>query len=262
MLEVENLTVTYISRAGRNAVVRNVSFELDSGEIVGLVGESGSGKSAAVHAIAALPRPVKSEISGVVNLNGRDLMQISARELRQIHGTELGFVGQNPFGCLQPTLPLHKQFHNVLKAHKRTRSRRDSRNQAQAALEAVGIPEPDRVLRGYSHQLSGGMAQRVVIAMSTILRPKLLIADEPTTALDPTVQIQILDLLARLRDELETTILIVTHDLGVVATYCGRALVMNNGVMVEEGVVNMLFDAPAHPYTRELLGVDLEEAAV
>ena len=106
------------------------------------------------------------------------------------------------------------------------------------------------------------MAQRVVIAMSTILRPKLLIADEPTTALDPTVQIQILDLLARLRDELETTILIVTHDLGVVATYCGRALVMNNGVMVEEGVVNMLFDAPAHPYTRELLGVDLEEAAV
>jgi ABC-type dipeptide/oligopeptide/nickel transport system ATPase component len=257
MLNVEDLNVTYVTKAARNPVVRNVSFEVHDGEMVGLVGESGSGKSAAIHAIAALPRPVKSIIAGRVELDGRDLLTLPSRELRQIHGTELGFVGQNPFGCLQPTLALHKQFHNVLKAHKRTKSKADSRRQAQAALESVGIPEPDRVLAGYAHQLSGGMAQRVVIAIATVLEPKLLIADEPTTALDPTVQIQILDVLADLRDRRGTSVLIVTHDLGVVATYCGRALVMKAGLIVEEGSVQTLFDAASHPYTRELFADEL-----
>ena len=261
MLKVEDLNVTYVSRSGDHAVVRDVSFELNEGEMVGLVGESGSGKSAAIHAIACLPRPVKSVITGRAELAGRDLLTLTRRQVRSLHGTQLGFVGQNPFGCLQPTLTLHKQFHNVLKAHERTTSKVDSRRQALMALESVGIPEPDRVLAGFAHQLSGGMAQRVVIAIATILRPKLLIADEPTTALDPTVQIQILDVLADLRAQQGTTVLIVTHDLGVVATYCSRALVMKSGLIVEEGAIETLFENAAHPYTRELFADDLPAAA-
>ena len=257
LLEVGDLTVTYTTRGGSSTVVSGMSFGLDHGELVGLVGESGSGKSAAIHAIAGLPRPVKTTITGAVRLDGQDVLTMSHKELRQIHGTELAFVGQNPFGCLQPTLALHKQFHNVLKAHRRTGSKAQSRTKAEAALEAVGIPEPNRVLRGYAHQLSGGMAQRVVIAMATVLEPRLLFADEPTTALDPTVQVQILDVLAGLRDQRGTAILIVTHDLGVVAQYCSRAMVMHDGRMVEEGSVSALFDAPKHPYTQELLGADL-----
>ena len=261
MLEVNELCVTYVSRGGTNQVVRDLSFSLGAGEMVGLVGESGSGKSAAIHAIAALPRPVKSVITGAVHLNGRDLLSLPPKQVRQIHGTELGFVGQNPFGCLQPTLALHKQFHNILKAHRRTSSKADSRRQAQAALEGVGILEPDRVLRGYAHHLSGGMAQRVVIAMATALRPRMLIADEPTTALDPTVQIQILDVLSDLRDREGTTLLIVTHDLGVVAAYCSRVLVMKSGLVVEQGDVQTLFETPAHPYTRELFAQEELSAA-
>jgi peptide/nickel transport system ATP-binding protein len=261
MLEVSDLCVTYISRAGNHEVVQDVNFSLEAGEMVGLVGESGSGKSAAIHAIAALPRPVKSVITGAVRVNGRDLLSLPAKQVRQIHGAELGFVGQNPFGCLQPTLALHKQFHNVLRAHSRTSSKSDSRRQAEAALESVGILEPDRVLRGYAHHLSGGMAQRVVIAMATVLRPRLLIADEPTTALDPTVQIQILDVLSDLRDRDGTTVLIVTHDLGVIAAYCSRVLVMKSGIVVEQGDVQTLFDTPAHPYTRELFGHEMEVSA-
>lgn len=253
IFRVEHVGVSYVTRAGEKSVVRDVSFTVDRGTMVGLVGESGSGKSALVHAVAALPRAVRAVVTGSVELAGRNVLEASGKDLRSLHGPEIGFVGQNPFGCLHPILPLGKQFHHVLKAHGRTKSRADSHAQAEAALEGVGIHRAPRVLSGYAHELSGGMAQRVVIAMATMLRPALLIADEPTTALDPTVQVQILDLLDALRRQHDMAILVVTHDLGIVANYCQSALVMKDGVVVEQGAVEALFQHPAHPYTRELL---------
>jgi len=261
ILEVEALTVDYHTPDGDVRVVDEVSFEVGRREIVGLVGESGSGKSAIVHAVSALPRSVLSTLGGAVRLDGIDVLNPTRADLRRLHGTTLGFVGQNPFGSLHPTLTIARQFHDVLKAHKRTASRRQSREIAEAALEQVGIREAGRVLSGYANQLSGGMAQRVVIAIAAVLRPKLFIADEPTTALDPTVQIQILDVLAGLRDALGMSILIVTHDLGVVANYCERMLVMRAGTLVEQGTIEKLFREPEHPYTRELLRSDDAEGA-
>lgn len=256
ILAVQDLKVVYTTRHQSNVVVRDVSFDVDTAQIVGLVGESGSGKSAAIHAIARLPRPVQTTVTGTVVLGGRDLLTVGRKELRRLRGTHLGFVGQNPFGFLHPTLRVGKQFHDMLRAHGRTRSKAESYAIARTALESVGIHAADQVVNGYAHQLSGGMAQRVVIAMATVMHPKLLIADEPTTALDPTVQIQILDLLARLRDEQGMSILIVTHDLGVVANYCQNALVMKSGSVVEQGPVGQLITAPTHPYTRELFAAD------
>ncbi len=258
MLTVSDLDVDYITRRGTNRVVSDMNFTVDDGQMVGLVGESGSGKSAAMHAVAGLPRSVKARITGTVELQGRDILTASSRDLRRIHGTVLGFIGQNPFGCLHPILSIGRQFHIVLKTHGRTRSSAQSHDIAAAALDSVGIPNPARVLSGYAHQLSGGMAQRVVVAMATVLSPEVLIADEPTTALDPTVQVQILDLLTELRLTRNMAILIVTHDLGVVANYCQKVLVMNSGQLLEQGSAEKLFSTPEHPYTRELL---LEEAA-
>ena len=252
VLRVGDLAVCYLTRTGPKTVVRDVSFTVDSDTMVGLVGESGSGKSALVHAVAGLPRSVTAVVTGSVELEGEDLLHASPRAMRRIHGTRIGFVGQNPFGCLHPILPLHKQFHHVLKAHGKARSRADSRAQAAAALDAVGIQQPERVLAGYAHELSGGMAQRAVIAMATVLRPRLLIADEPTTALDPTVQVQILDLLDSLRLQQHMAVLVVSHDLGLVANYCQTALVMKDGRVVEQGAVRDLFENPKHPYTAEL----------
>jgi ABC-type dipeptide/oligopeptide/nickel transport system ATPase component len=256
MLTVNGLCVDYITRSGTKRVVDNMSFSIEPGEMLGLVGESGSGKSAAMHAVAGLPRSVKADITGSVTLQDQDMLTASRRELRRIHGPVLGFVGQNPFGCLHPILPIAKQFHLALKTHGKTKSREQSRASALAALESVGIPNPKRVLDGYAHQLSGGMAQRVVIAMATVMGPKLLIADEPTTALDVTVQVQILDVLADLRENSDVAVMIVTHDLGIVANYCQKVLVMKSGTIVEQGTVQDLFLSPTHPYTRELLVED------
>lgn len=253
MLTVEDLNVDYTTRRGTKRVVHDMNFTIGAGEMVGLVGESGSGKSAAMHAVAGLPRSVKATITGRVDLDETDLLSASTREMKKVHGPVLGFIGQNPFGCLHPILTIEKQFHLVLTTHGRSRSRAQTRELALAALDSVGIPNPQRVLGGYAHQLSGGMAQRVVIAMATVLKPRLLIADEPTTALDPTVQIQILEVLTELRRSQNVAILIVTHDLGVVANYCQQVLVMKDGRLVEQGNVQKLFTSPDHPYTRELL---------
>jgi ABC-type dipeptide/oligopeptide/nickel transport system ATPase component len=256
ILQVTSLGVSYVTHAGSKTIVSGVSFTADSATMTGLVGESGSGKSATVHAIASLPRSVQAVVTGSVKLKDHDILGASQRNLRRIHGGEIGFVGQNPFGCLHPVLPLHKQFHYILEAHHKTKSRSDSRDQASAALESVGIRQPMRALDGYAHELSGGMAQRVVIAMATVLKPALLIADEPTTALDATVQVQILDLLDSLRKQDQMAILIVTHDMGVVANYCQSALVMKDGIVVEQGPIRGLYEHPSNPYTRELFTED------
>lgn len=252
VLSVKDLGIEYLAKEGAKPIVSDISFDVEAGDMVSLVGESGSGKSALVHVIAALPRSVQSRVKGSVDLLGYDMINTPAKQLREMRGTRLGFVGQNPFGLLHPILPLERQFHHVLSAHKKTKSKADSAKLAEATLESVGIRDPRSVLKGYANQLSGGMAQRVVIGMATIMEPEILIADEPTTALDPTVQVQILDLIASLNRERGMTVLIVTHDLGVVANYCDKALVLMRGELVEEGSVSALFTDPKHPYTREL----------
>jgi len=259
LLTVENLSIDYHTRDGDLRVVDDISFHVNEAEIVGLVGESGSGKSAVIHAVAGLPRNVIATSHGRVTIDGSDMLTAGHRELRALHGSRIGFVGQNPFGSLHPTLKISTQFHNVLKAHGKTSSRRESFELATETLKLVGIREPERVLRGYANQLSGGMAQRVVIGIAAVLKPRFFIADEPTTALDPTVQIQILEVLRGLRESLGMSILIVTHDLGVVANYCDRMLVMRSGSLLEQGAVRDLFSDATHPYTRELLDVDAHE---
>lgn len=253
MLEVRDLRTHFLTRAGAVKAVNGVSFDVPDGRIVGLVGESGCGKTATVRSILGLvPRPGRV-VGGSAVLDGVDLVGQRARDLRRIRGNTIGFIAQNPFGALNPILRIHKQFHNVVRAHRPKVSRQQSRTMAAAMLEAVGIADPDRVLDGHAHELSGGMAQRVIIAMSLVLDPHLVIADEPTTALDVTIQRQILELIRSLLADGERSMLLVTHDLGVVAQYCDDVVVMYAGKVVETGPVVEVFDRPAHPYTLALL---------
>jgi len=217
------------------------------------VGESGCGKSATVRTVLGLVRYPGRVVEGEVLLDGKDLLRASKRELRQVRGDKIGFVAQNPFAALNPILKIERQFHNVITAHRGRSSKSSTRRQAREMLVAVGIPGPDRILDGYAHELSGGMAQRVVIAMALVLDPQLVIADEPTTALDVTIQGQILDLLKRKSVDEGRSLVLVTHDLGVVAQYCDRVVVMYAGKVVETGPVKEVLGGPSHPYTLGLL---------
>jgi oligopeptide/dipeptide ABC transporter ATP-binding protein len=221
------------------------------GEIVGLVGESGSGKSlTALSILRLVPRP--GRVSGRVDLDGEDLLSLPEAALRQVRGGRVGMVFQEPASALNPVLSVGFQVAEAVRAH-RPLSRRAAREEAEQLLARVALPEPRRRLDDYPHQLSGGQRQRVMIAMALAAGPDLLLADEPTTALDVTVQAQILVLLRRLRDELGLGVLLITHDFGVVAETCDRAVVMYAGEVIEEAPVATLFRAPAHPYTRGLL---------
>jgi len=251
MLEVRDLTVEFQTSRGVVHAVNEVGFDVPSGSIVGLVGETGSGKSATVRALIRLIRPPGRVVSGSVRLNDVDVLSLSPRKLRATRGGRIGFVGQNPFAVLNPVLTIERQFRNVIRAHRRA-SKREIRELAEAQLRSIGIAGPRRVLDGYPHELSGGMAQRVVIALALALGPELIIADEPTTALDVTVQRQILDLMRTLVTG-GRSMLLVTHDLGVVAQYCDYVLVMYAGRLVETGRVAEVFARPAHPYTLGLL---------
>jgi peptide/nickel transport system ATP-binding protein len=253
MLEVQNVTTRYVTRAGAVQAVNDVSFAVPQGEIVGIVGESGCGKSATIRSILGLIRPPGVVVGGKAILNGRDLLAMSRKQLQAVRGSDVGFVAQNPFGALNPILKIHKQFDNVIRTHRKGIKRSESRRLALGMLEQVGIPGPERVLDGYAHELSGGMAQRVVIAMALALDPGLVVADEPTTALDVTIQRQILDLMRDLVLQENRSMLLVTHDLGVVSQYCDRVVVMYAGKVVETGTVHEVFAAPAHPYTLALL---------
>jgi peptide/nickel transport system ATP-binding protein len=252
MLEVDSLHAVFPTPAGVVKAVNGVTFAVHPGEMVGLVGESGSGKSATVRSIIGLlPDPGKV-VEGSIRYLGQELVGASGKELRRVRGKQIGFVGQNPFASLNPILRIEEQFHNVLGAHGPA-TRADSRALARLRLAAVGIADPDRVLAGHAHELSGGMSQRVVVALAMLHDPSLLIADEPTTALDLTVQRQVLDVIARLLGDGTHSMLLVTHDLTVVAQYCDRVLVMYAGRIVEEGPVREVIGAPKHPYTRALL---------
>jgi oligopeptide/dipeptide ABC transporter ATP-binding protein len=252
LLAVEGLEIAFPAGGAWVPVVRGVSFTVDRGELVGLVGESGSGKSLTALSIPRLvPAPGRIQ-GGRVLLDGVDLLTLSERQMRAVRGSRVGIVFQEPMTALNPVLSVGFQVAEAVRAHRRL-SRAAARTEAVRLLDVVAIPDARRRLGDYPHQLSGGQRQRVMIAMALASSPDLLIADEPTTALDVTIQDQILALLEQLRRDLGLAVLLITHDLAVVAETCDRAVVLYAGEVVEEAVSEELFGAPAHPYTRGLL---------
>jgi oligopeptide/dipeptide ABC transporter ATP-binding protein len=253
LLEVEGLVTSFRTGDGIVRAVSGVSFHVDRGEVLGLVGESGCGKSVTSLSILRLvARPGRIE-QGVVRFEGVDLLGLSGDQMRRVRGERIAMIFQQPTSSLNPVWAAGRQIAEVLEVH-RGMKRRAALARSLELLRMVGIPDPERRLKAYPHELSGGMAQRVMIAMALACEPQLLIADEPTTALDVTIQAQILDLMRRLREETGTAIILITHDLGIVAEMCDRVAVMYAGEIVEEADVHTLFARPSHPYTRGLIG--------
>ena len=252
LLEVKNLRTHFPTRAGLVRAVDGVSFYLDHGELLGLVGESGCGKSITALSVMRLIAPPGKIISGEILFDGKDLLKLSDREMRQMRGDDIGMIFQDPMTSLNPVYTIGEQIAEALRLHQRL-SRKQAKQAAIEAMREVAIPDPSRRVDDYPHQLSGGMRQRVMIAMALACNPRLLIADEPTTALDVTIQAQILELLNELRKQRELAVLLITHDLGVVAEVADRVAVMYTGRIVEESPVGELFARPKHPYTEGLL---------
>ena len=252
VLQVRDLCTNFVTAAGVARAVDGVSFDVHAGEMVALVGESGCGKTVtALSVMRLLPAGGRIE-RGSVLLEGRDLLTLDARALRDLRGRRISLIFQEPAAALNPVRSIGDQLAEVARVHGE-RSARVAWTRGVAMLERTGIPDPDLNARRFPHQLSGGMRQRVLIAMALLLEPALVIADEPTTALDTTIQSQILALLRTLQRETGTALLLITHDLGVVSELCTRVLVMYAGQIVEEAPIDRLFDAPAHPYTEGLL---------
>ncbi len=252
ILSVRDLTATFGQGASALQAVNKVSFDVMPGEVLGLVGESGSGKSVTLRSLLRL-LPVGGHVGGKVLWHGRDIVQMNDSDLRAVRGGQISMIFQEPMTALNPVLPVRIQIEENLRAH--TALDRKGRNaRAKELMDLVGIPDAARRLDEFPHQFSGGMRQRVMIAIALASDPKLLLADEPTTALDVTIQDQILNLILDLRDELAMSVVLVTHDLGVVAATCDRMAVMYAGRIVEEGDVTDVFAQPRHAYTRGLLG--------
>ena len=252
LLAVEGLSVSFPGlRDERVRVVDDVSFEVRRGETVALVGESGSGKSVTALAIAGLDAPAARVEGGRALLDGGDLLAMSDAERRTHRGTRIGMIFQSPRSSLNPLVRAGEHIARVVRLH-RDLGRQEAREAAIELMDAVGIEDPGRRAQAYPHQLSGGMAQRVMIAMALAAEPELLIADEPTTALDVTIQAQIFDLLIELRERHAMSMLLITHDLAVVAETSDRVLVLYQGRLVESGSTRAIFDAPTHPYTQRL----------
>jgi oligopeptide/dipeptide ABC transporter ATP-binding protein len=253
LLEVKGLRTSFATRDGFVRAVDGIDFTVDRGEIMGLVGESGCGKSVTSLSIMRLvAKPGRIE-GGEVLFDGRDLLKVSGDEMRKIRGDRISMIFQQPTSSLNPVWNVGRQIEEVLRIHRGMQGKAAAAR-AEELLRMVGIPDPKRRLKAYPHEMSGGMAQRVMIAMALACEPELLIADEPTTALDVTIQAQILDLMRNLRDETGTAIILITHDLGVVAEMCDRVAVMYAGEIVEQSDVISLFRRPLHPYTRGLIG--------
>ncbi len=253
LLRIENLHTWFHTRSGVVRAVDGVDLTVEAGRTLGLVGESGSGKSVtALSVMRLIDSPGRIEPSSRMSLRGRDLLELSAAEFRHIRGSEIAMIFQEPMSSLNPLYPVGDQIAEAITAHRDVR-RRKAMTRAVELLEMVGIPSPESRAREYPHQMSGGMRQRVMIAMALSNEPKLLIADEPTTALDVTIQAQILDLLEHLQERLHMAILLITHDLGVVAQMADDVNVMYAGRIVERGPVGDIFAAPQHPYTEALL---------
>ncbi len=253
LLEVQSLRTVFDTDEGSFAAVDDLSFRIDRDSTLGLVGESGCGKSVSALSILRLvPSPPGKIASGKVLLDETNLLDLPEREMRKIRGNRISMIFQEPTSSLNPVFTIGNQVAEAVRLHQGV-NRKQAKDRAVEMLKLVKIPEPERRARSYPHQLSGGMCQRAMIAMALACRPDVLIADEPTTALDVTIQAQILDLIAELREELNMAVLLITHDLGIVAQNVDRVLVMYAGAEMEEADVEELFDNPRHPYTKGLL---------
>jgi ABC-type dipeptide/oligopeptide/nickel transport system ATPase component len=252
LLQVQNLSLSFQQQQGDVRGIDDVSFELQSNEVVGIIGESGSGKSLTAQSLLQLWPNSPHRRSGKIFYKGTDLLTLKQDAMQSIRGREIGMISQDPNSALNPTMKIGHQIIEGLIYHTRI-SKKEAWQLAQKGLEQVGIGDAAERMHQYPHELSGGMKQRIMIAMAMLCKPSLLIADEPTTALDVTIQAQVLELFKRLRQYSQTTLLLITHDLGVVARCCDRVLVMYKGQMIESATVDDLFAAPKHPYTQALL---------
>lgn len=253
LIEVKDLCVSFETEDGVVRAVDGVSFSLEGGRVLGIVGESGSGKSATCLTIVGLTPRRRVNVSGQALFKGQDLLRMASRQLRSIRGRNIAMIFQDPMTSLNPVMTIGVQLMEAVLLHN-VIPRRHAWQRCRDILAEVGIPNPEARLKSYPHELSGGMRQRVMIAMSLLNSPDLLIADEPTTALDVTTQAQILELIRRLRRDFQSAIILITHDLGVVAEICDDVLVMYAGRVVEQGTVDAIFEGPCHPYTWGLLG--------
>ncbi|MFT4417221.1 ABC transporter ATP-binding protein [Fredinandcohnia humi] len=253
IVEVKDLHVTFDTSAGKVHAVRGISFEVKKGEAIAIVGESGCGKSVTAKSIMRLlPSPQAKIDSGSILVNGEDVVKKSEKSMQKIRGNEVGMIFQDPMTSLNPTAKIGEQIAEGIMQHSKI-SKKQAIEKSIKMLELVGIPQPERRVNQYPHEFSGGMRQRVMIAIALACSPKLLIADEPTTALDVTIQAQILHLMKDLQMKTDTSIILITHDLGVVAEMCSRVVVMYAGEIVESGNVEDIFANPNHPYTKGLL---------
>ncbi|OBZ08882.1 peptide ABC transporter ATP-binding protein [Bacillus sp. FJAT-27264] len=253
ILKIENLHTHFFTDRGEIPAVDGVDLYINPGEVLGVVGESGCGKSVtSLSVLRLVPSPPGRIVEGRIFLKGQDLVTLKEKEMRKIRGNAVSMIFQEPMTSLNPLFTVGQQIIETVRLH-RGMSKRQARDHSVDMLRKVGIPRPESIIDEYPHQLSGGMRQRVMIAMSISCNPELLIADEPTTALDVTIQAQILDLIRRLNEEQGTAVMMITHDLGVVAEMCHRVAVMYAGKVVEEGSVHDIFKHPLHPYTRGLI---------
>ena len=253
LLEVEDLKVSFFTPVGEVKAVDGISYNLDYGEVMGIVGESGSGKSVEAFALMGILDEPGRITGGSVKYEGRNILELSKRELEQIRGNRISMIFQNPMESLNPVYTIGNQMVGVLRKHNGKISFNEAKQKAQEMLKLVGITNPQQRLKQYPFELSGGMCQRVMIAMGLICEPKLLIADEPTTALDVTIQAQILELMKGIQERTQMAVIFITHNLAVIAEICDKVLVMYGGHIVEQGSVNDIFYESSHPYTKGLL---------
>lgn len=252
LLEIKDERLSFFTPAGEVKALNGVSFSMEEGEVLGIVGESGSGKSVTAYSVMGLTAYPGKLIGGTINFNGHQIDKMSEKEMRKIRGNEVSIIFQDPMTSLNPVYTIGNQITEVICLHT-GKSKKEAHDRAKELLELVGINEPAKRLKQYPHELSGGMRQRVMIAIALACEPKLLIADEPTTALDVTIQAQILELMQELRQKLGMSIIMITHDLGVVASMCERIAVMYAGHIVEYGTADEIFYEPKHEYTKGLI---------
>ncbi len=253
LLSVRNLKTSFFTHVGEVKAVRGISFDVNEGEVLGIVGESGSGKSVTSLSIMGLLQYPGRVVDGEILLNGEDILTYSKNQMRKVRGKEIAMIFQDPMTSLNPVYTIGNQIMEMILEHEKM-SRREARARAIEMLKLVGIPAAEKRIDSYPHEFSGGMRQRVMIALALSCNPKLLIADEPTTALDVTIQAQILNLIKKLNKQFGMTTMLITHDLGVVATVCDKVAVMYGGLIMEYGTVDEIFYHPRHPYTMGLLG--------
>ena len=253
LLEIKDLKVSFYTPAGEVKAVDGISYDLNEHEVMGIVGESGSGKSVEAYSIIGLLQDPGKVIGGSIRFDGEDILSYTPDQMRQFRGNKVSMIFQNPMTCLNPVYTIGDQLMEALTCHNKNVSKKEAWNRAVEMLELVGINNAENRMRQYPHEFSGGMRQRAMIAMALICSPKLLIADEPTTALDVTIQAQILELMKDIQKKTGMAIVFITHNLGVVAEVCDRVSVMYAGHIVEQGSVGDIFYRPAHPYTKGLL---------